>query len=67
MILLTEVSHCIKVTNFLLRFAKGPGEPNPFIVLFTEEVEEQLTLLLKLVPEWISEKKLAPGGDLLLI
>ncbi|VVA30627.1 PREDICTED: CDT1 [Prunus dulcis] len=32
-----------------------------------KEVEEQLTLLLKLVPEWISEKKLAPGGDLLLI
>ncbi|KAM1684133.1 hypothetical protein TB2_034826 [Malus domestica] len=33
----------------------------------TNEVEEQLTLLLDLVPEWISEEKLDSGGDLLLI
>lgn len=31
-----------------------------FVVLFTGEVEEQLKLLLELVPEWISEK-LASG------
>ncbi|KAM1031602.1 hypothetical protein ACFX13_036128 [Malus domestica] len=33
----------------------------------TNEVEEQLSLLLDLVPEWISEEKLDSGGDLLLI
>jgi chromatin licensing and DNA replication factor 1 len=32
--------------------------------VFTGEVEEQLNLLVELVPEWISEK-LASGGDLL--
>ncbi|KAM1346046.1 hypothetical protein PS2_035117 [Malus domestica] len=33
----------------------------------TNEVEEQLSLLLDLVPEWISEEKLDSGGDVLLI
>ncbi|CAN6544995.1 unnamed protein product [Malus baccata var. baccata] len=33
----------------------------------TNEVEEQLTLLLDLVPEWISEETLESGGDLLMI
>lgn len=33
-------------------------------LLLAGEVEEQLSLLLELVPEWISEK-LAYGGDLL--
>ena len=39
-------------------------EPKSSFVLFSEDVEEQLNLLLELVPDWISEKKV--GGDLLL-
>ncbi|XP_070662377.1 CDT1-like protein a, chloroplastic [Malus domestica] len=40
---------------------------NNFEFTDTNEVEEQLTLLLDLVPEWISEEKSESGGDLLLI
>ncbi|CAN6688416.1 unnamed protein product [Malus baccata var. baccata] len=56
-----------KSKSFPLRFTKAPGEPNSFSIIFTDEVEEQLTLLLDLVPEWISEEKSESGGDLLLI
>lgn len=44
-------------------YMKVSSEPKSFFVLFTGDVEEQLNLLLELVPDWISEKKL--GGDLL--
>ncbi|KAK0581096.1 hypothetical protein LWI29_010027 [Acer saccharum] len=36
-----------------------------FVITDRREVEEQITLLLELVPEWISEK-LSSGGDLLV-
>ncbi|KAI9182206.1 hypothetical protein LWI28_023125 [Acer negundo] len=38
---------------------------NQFDITDRREVEEQITLLLELVPEWISEK-LSSGGDLLV-
>lgn len=46
---------------------KAHGEPNSFFLLFAEEVQEQLKLLLELVPDWISEKQLASEADLIMI
>lgn len=62
MILLTEVRHYFILKGLIVyKFLNTKY----FWFDFIGEVEEQLSLLLELVPEWISEK-LASSGDLLM-